>query len=159
MKSPSQLHKILIAIDDSTYSEIAATYGFELARKLSADVALLHVNEMPVRTSFGIDPMLNDTSLVMPEMMQIQEETSKNLLARISEAYGSESNIFTFLKIGNPRDEIIATANEWDADMIILGTHGRTGLDHFISGSVAESVVRKAKCPVLIIPNKEKKDE
>ena len=156
MKAPSQLHKILIAIDDSSYSEIAANYGFELAKKLDAEVGLLHVSEVPVRTSFGIDPMLNDTTLVMPEMMQIQEEASKKLLARFADSYGKESTIHPFLKLGNPRDEIIATANEWNADMIILGTHGRTGLDHFISGSVAESVVRKAKCPVLIIPKKEK---
>ncbi|HEY0769691.1 MAG TPA: universal stress protein, partial [Sphingobacteriaceae bacterium] len=59
------------------------------------------------------------------------------------------------MKIGNPRDEILITADEWNADLIIVGTHGRTGFDHFISGSVAEGVARKAKCPVLIIPKME----
>ena len=154
MKLPSQLHKILIAIDDSSYSEIAANYGFELAKNLHAEVALLHVNEVPVTTSYGIDPMLNDPAMVMPEMIQIQEESSKRLLDRITDSYGTDTTTYKFLKLGSPRDEIIATAEEWEADMIILGTHGRTGLDHFIAGSVAESVVRKAKCPVLIIPKK-----
>jgi len=159
MKALSQLHKILIAVDDSSYSEIAANYGFELARKMNAEIGLLHVSEVPVRTSFGIDPMLNDSSLIMPEMMQIQEEASKKLLSRYADTYGKDTTVHSFRKVGNPTDEIIATANEWDAGMIILGTHGRTGLDHFISGSVAESVVRKANCPVLIIPNKAKQSD
>lgn len=156
MKLPSQLHKILIAVDDSRYSDIAAQYGFELARKLEAHVGLLHVNEIPVGTPYTVDPMLNESPLMMPEVMQIQEEASKRLLDRISDTFGKETIIYRFLKVGNPIDEILATADEWDCDLIILGTHGRTGLDHFIAGSVAEKVVRKAKCPVLIIPNKEK---
>ena len=60
-------------------------------------------------------------------------------------------------KIGRAQDEILSVADDCKADMIILGTHGRTGFDHFISGSVSESVSRKAKCPILIIPNPEKK--
>jgi nucleotide-binding universal stress UspA family protein len=59
--------------------------------------------------------------------------------------------------LAEPQDEILAVAEECKADLIILGTHGRTGFDHFISGSVSESVARKSKCPVLIIPNPEKK--
>ena len=68
-----------------------------------------------------------------------------------------EVKISTVTKIGRAQDEILAVADDCKADMIILGTHGRTGFDHFISGSVSQSVARKAKCPVLIIPNPEKK--
>jgi len=74
------------------------------------------------------------------------------------ERLGDEIVLHTYNRIGSPKTEILATAEECNADLIILGTHGRTGFDHFISGSVAEGVVRKSKCPVLIIPNKEKED-
>jgi nucleotide-binding universal stress UspA family protein len=159
MKTLNQITKILIAIEDSQYSERAAGYGFDLAEKLNASVALLHVNEVPVGTSYIADPMLNESQVVLPDLIQLQDESSKKLLDRISEVYAGRVPTYTYTKLGNPRDEILATAEEWGADMIILGTHGRTGFDHFISGSVSEKVVRKAKCPVLIIPNKEFQEE
>ena len=155
MENSIQLHKILIAVEDSPYSDKAATYGFALARKLKAEVALIHVNEIPAGTPYIADPMLNEPPIILPEMIHIQEEASKNLLSRISDTLGKGITIYTFQKLGNPKDEILTLAEEWQADMIILGTHGRTGLDHFISGSIAEGVARRAKCPVLIIPKKE----
>ncbi|HEY1025642.1 MAG TPA: universal stress protein [Sphingobacteriaceae bacterium] len=154
MAHPESLKRILIAVEDSTYSETAATYGFELASKFGAEVGLVHVNDiLPSATPHVADPLLNEPMVtMMPETINIQEEASKRLFERLSENRGA-TTIYTFTRIGNTRDEILAAADEWGADMIILGTHGRTGFDHFISGSVAESVVRKAKCPVLIIPN------
>lgn len=159
MKTLNQITKILIAIEDSQYSERAAGYGFDLAEKLNASVALLHVNEVPVGTSYITDPMLNESQVVLPDLIHLQDESSKKLLDRISEVYEGRVPTYTYTKLGNPRDEILATAEEWGADMIILGTHGRTGFDHFISGSVSEKVARKAKCPVLIIPNKDIEEE
>jgi len=156
--NPIQLKKILIAVEDSPYSDKATAYGFALARQMDASVALLHVNEMPVAVPYVADPLLNEPPIMMPELMYAQEESSKKLLDRICEKMGDGITLFTFHKLGDPKSEILATADEWEADLIILGTHGRTGFDHFLSGSVAESVVRKAKCPVLIIP-KEKDDE
>ncbi|WP_207426124.1 universal stress protein [Pedobacter sp. SYSU D00535] len=155
MKSLNELHRILIAVEDSQYSDRAASYGFDLARKLGAEVALIHVNEIPVATPYLADPLVNEAPVVMPEMITAQEDASKRLLDRIADAYGSEMTVYTFNKMGSVRDEILSTAEEWNADLIILGTHGRTGFDHFISGSVAEKVVQKARCPVLIIPNKD----
>ena len=158
MISPENLHKILIAVEDSPYSDQAVNYGFALARKFGAAIALVHVNEIPIATPYIADPLLNESPVMIPEMMQIQEEASKNLFDRIQKQWGEDVTLYTFTKIGRPKDEILATADECKADLIILGTHGRTGFDHFISGSVSESVARRAKCPVLIIPNKEEKD-
>jgi nucleotide-binding universal stress UspA family protein len=155
MKTLNDLHKILIAVEDSQYSDNAANYGFELAKKVGAEVALLHVNEIPAATPYVSDPLLNESPVIMPELIHVQEENSKKLLDRIANKHAKDAVIYTFHKIGNTRDEILNTAEEWNADMIILGTHGRTGFDHFISGSIAERVIRKAKCPVLIIPNKD----
>jgi nucleotide-binding universal stress UspA family protein len=158
MTNPDNLKKILIAVEDNVYSDHAVTYGLALARRLQAEVALVHVNEIPAATPYIADPMLNETSFIMPEMMSIQEDASKALFERIKKQAGDDINLYTYTKLGSPKTEILATAEESNADLIILGTHGRTGFDHFISGSVAESVVRKSRCPVLIIPNKEHQD-
>ena len=154
MQNVSEIHKILIAVEDSKYSQTATAYGIALAKKLGAEVALLHVNELPVTASYIADPLMNEPPVIMPEIMHAQEDAGKKLLNSIADTIGDDTTIYTFNKMGNPKDEILATADEWGAEMIILGTHGRTGFDHFISESVAEKVVRKAKCPVLIIPNK-----
>ncbi|WP_026899133.1 universal stress protein [Daejeonella oryzae] len=156
MISPDNLKKILIAVEDSIYSDSAVNYGLALARKFGAEVVLVHVNEIPTATPYIADPMLNETSFMMPEMMNIQEEASKKLFERIQAQAGEGIVLHTYSKIGTPKVEILATADECNADLIILGTHGRTGFDHFISGSVSESVLRKSKCPVLIIPSKDK---
>lgn len=158
MTNPDNLKKILIAVEDSIYSDNAVSYGLSLARILRAEVALIHVNEIPAATPYIADPMLNETSYMMPEMIAIQEDASDALFERIKKQAGEDITLYTFTKIGSPKTEILATADECHADLIILGTHGRTGFDHFISGSVAEGVARKSKCPVLIIPNKEHED-
>ncbi|MBC7744769.1 MAG: universal stress protein [Flavobacterium sp.] len=149
------LKKILIAVEDSVYSDQAVNYGLSLARKLQAEVALVHVNEIPAATPYIADPMMNETSFIVPEMMNIQEDASNALFDRIKKQAGDEVIIYTYIRLGTPKTEILSTAEECNADLIILGTHGRTGFDHFISGSVAESVARRSKCPVLIIPNKD----
>lgn len=155
MVTPDKLHKILIAVEDSSYSEQASDYGFRLAKKFNAEVALVHVNDiLPTATPYITDPMLTEPMIMMPDAIAIQEEASKKLFDRLSQGR-EDTTVYTFTRIGQPRDEILIAAEEWKADMIILGTHGRTGFDHFISGSVAEGVARKAKCPVLIIPKGE----
>lgn len=155
MKTLNQVHKILIAVEDSLYSNHAVDYGFDLAQKLNAEVGLVHVDEIPVATPYVADPLVTEQPVIMPELIKVQEENSRKLLDRLAEANINKATIYTFPRVGNTKDEILSTAEEWNADMIILGTHGRTGFDHFISGSIAEKIVRRAKCPVLVIPSKE----
>lgn len=154
MDAESNFKRILIAIDDSPFSEKATRIGFNLAKTLDAKVALLNVMDPP-STSYTGDPLLGQQPLIMPEIAQMQEEASKAVLERFGKLWNGEQELTTFSQIGNPRIEILATAEEWKADLIILGTHGRTGFDHFISGSVAEGVARRSLCPVLIVPNKD----
>jgi nucleotide-binding universal stress UspA family protein len=151
MTSPDDIHKILIAVEDSPYSEVAIHYGIILARKMDAKLALVHADDIPVNTPYVADPMLSEAPLLINEMMQVQEEASKQLFERLRIKY-PDIAMTTYTRIGRPQDEILAVADEYGADLIILGTHGRTGFDHFISGSVSGSVARKAKCPVMIIP-------
>ena len=157
MISPENIHRILIAVDDSSYSEQAVNYGVLLAKNLDSKITLVHVDEIPISSPYSADPLLNESPIMIPELMHIQEEASKALFKKLEDKFGQIVKLSTVTKIGRAQDEILAVADECKADMIILGTHGRTGFDHFISGSVSESVARKAKCPVLIIPRPEKK--
>jgi nucleotide-binding universal stress UspA family protein len=157
MVSPENIHRILIAVEDSPYSEQALNYGVLLAKNLGSKITLVHVDEIPISSPYSADPLLNESPVMIPELMHIQEEASKLLFKKIKEQHGDVVEMSTVTKIGRAQDEILSVADDCKADMIILGTHGRTGFDHFISGSVSESVARKAKCPVLIIPNPEKK--
>jgi len=156
MISPDNINRILIAVEDGPYSDKAMNYGVLLAQSLGSKIILVHVDEIPIATSYTADPLLNESPAMIPELMHIQEEASKNLFKRLQKQYGDKVDISTYTRIGRAQDEILMVAEECKADLIILGTHGRTGFDHFISGSVSESVARKSKCPVLIIPNPEK---
>jgi len=152
-----QTQRILIAVEDSKYSEKAVKYGFHLANALGAQVALLHVVDPPPTSSYtAVDPIMGVNPVFIPETTEIQEEASQALLSRLAALWtGGEQHLSKFSKIGQPRQEILDTANEWAADLIVLGTHGRTGFDHFISGSVSEGVARRSICPVLIVPYKD----
>ena len=156
MNSPENLKRILIAVEESTFSDLAVKYGVSLGQSLGAEIILVHADEIPIASTFTADPLLSESPAMIPELMHLQEEASKNLFARLIKQYGEKIKISTYTRIGRAQDEILSVAEECQADLIILGTHGRTGFDHFISGSVSESVARKSKCPVLIIPNPDK---
>ena len=146
--------KILIAVDDSKYSYDAAKYGFDLAHKLNSEVALVHINQIPMVMNVTGDPILGDSGMIFPNLIDIQNDSAEKLVKDIINQYGEGLEVKQFILTGNVRDEIIEVAKSYQASMIIMGTHGRTGFDHFISGSVAEDVIKLANCPVLIVPNK-----
>ncbi len=155
MEPTFNLKKILIAVDSSEYSLKAAKYAFALAEQTGAEIAFIHVNDFPViSTMTSSDPFMADGGVIMPEMMEIQQQNSEKVIKNLKAEIGITTETKDFIVTGNAKDEIVNVADEWNAGMIVLGTHGRTGFDHFISGSVAESVSRHASCPVLIIPNK-----
>lgn len=142
--------KILIAVDNSICSEKAAKAGYEMASKFNSEVALINIIEpMPVTVNpdFALAP-------VFLENYDNSEENSHLLLKELENKYGNGINT-TYLSIVDTASHgIIKQAEEWGTDLIVIGTHGRTGLYHFLMGSVAEHVARKSACPVLIIPNK-----
>lgn len=155
MKITIQFNKILIAVDASSYSQKAAEYGMVLAKKLNAQVALLHIDEYQSVVNVAGDPILGDQMLVIPEMAEIQKESAKLLLKQIIADFGADQTVIQILKIGDIKTEILEIAKTWDASMIVMGTHGRKGLDHFLLGSMAESITRNAHCPVFIVPSKD----
>ena len=155
MENLKHFEKILIAVDDSNYSYHAAEYGFELAKKLNSNVALVHINEFPIAINITGDPILGDTGMIMPEVMDIQKQKSEELLMKLKTELAGDLSVEQHILIGDITHEIIELAKSYKASLIVMGTHGRTGFNHFISGSVAENVTRHAKCPVLIVPNKD----
>jgi nucleotide-binding universal stress UspA family protein len=143
--------KILIAVDNSTCSEIAAKTGYEMAAKFNAEVALVNIIE-PAPASVNPDFTLAPVFL---EIYDNSKENSQTLLEEIANKHG-KGIVTTYLSIIDTATHgIIQQAEEWKAELIVIGTHGRGGLYHFLMGSVAEHVARKSACPVLIVPNKD----
>jgi nucleotide-binding universal stress UspA family protein len=155
------INRILIGVDDSTYAEHAAKYGFNLAETLNAHVGLVHIIEpMAIPTAatgtdevLGTPIQLADSSDT--ELLHVQQEIAENILERIAKKYGGKTDVSHFNEYGSTGEGIISCSQSFKADLIVLGTHQRTGLDRFLSGSIAEFVVRHSQIPVLVVPVKE----
>jgi len=152
------MKKILIGIGESKFADNATQYGFDLARKLKTQVGLIHIIEPTVvtpmstaDTSMGL-PFDSTMEGVMPELMHIQDEQSKQMIASAINKYGDGLQVTVFNEFGDTAEGILSCAKEFGAEMIVIGTHSRTGIDRFLMGSVAEHVVRHSEIPVLVVP-------
>ncbi|HKZ36310.1 MAG TPA: universal stress protein [Chryseolinea sp.] len=139
--------KILMAIDSSEYSFASAERGFELAHQLNAKVALIFVIDA-ARTIHSAD-----SGILPEETIVVLKKEAEQTLNQISKMFNGE-DLTKFMPEGHPAEDIIKTAEVWGADLIIMGTYGRAGLMHLLSGSVAESVIRNSKIPVMVVPSK-----
>lgn len=146
--------RILIAIDEETFSQTIIDYSKALHLNEESAIALLIVVPPVPPDQLGFDPVLGQQSVVVPELVDVEQNYASKFINKFKKQFPEVGDVTTYTKIGTPANEIINLAEEWNADLIVMGTHGRTGFDHFISGSVSESVTRKAKCPLLIIPTK-----
>lgn len=153
----SMIKKILIGIDDSSYAEHAAKYGFSLAEALNARVGLVHIIE-PIAipaVSTGPDDILGSPlhpDIADKDLLQAQQELSETILERIAKRYGAKTEITHFNEYGSTGEGIITCSQNFKADMIVLGTHHRSGLGRLFNGSIAEFVVRHSQIPVLVVP-------
>ncbi len=139
------LKKILCPIDHSDCSKEALKYAVSFAMKDEAKLYLLHI--IDIRSfSEGLDAM----SKQIPDEETLEQLRTK-LLDCIPEEIRDEMDVEAIVIQGIPFAEIISTAREKEIDMIVTGSHGRTGISHMMLGSVSEKVVRKAPCPVLIV--------
>ncbi|HSY75381.1 MAG TPA: universal stress protein [Bacteroidia bacterium] len=141
---------ILIAVDGSECSKNAAEKGIELANQLLASVIILCVIDMTGAISSTAVNGIIDT-----EMIQAFKDEAERVVGEIAGKAPSDK-ITTITLEGIPQYEIRNVARSKRADMIIMGTHGRTGLRHLVMGSVAEYVIRHATIPVLVIPETKK---
>jgi universal stress protein A len=134
-------NKILFATDFSPASDVASEYAVSLARESGATLLLAHVEE-PMVSYFG------------GEMVMVQSEQPNPILRRMLEERAPKApNVKREIHLlhGSPANEIVRLANDGKVDLVVIGTHGRTGLTRLLMGSVAESIMRHAKCPVLVV--------
>ncbi|MGI8583888.1 MAG: universal stress protein, partial [Chitinophagaceae bacterium] len=120
--------KILIAVNSSSFSLKAAKAGFDLAHVLDAEVALLYVVD---RTKESVSIEAGPTR-EQSEMILLKE--AQETIEQLIKMYNGAKKLYKFTPEGFPKEEILNTAKEWEADIIVMGTHGRTGLSHFFSG-------------------------
>jgi nucleotide-binding universal stress UspA family protein len=152
------IKKILIGIDNSSFSEHAAKYAFDMARTFNAKVGLVHIvepNFMP--PTAGMDPLAGSmpNAIGDAEIMDVQNEMSENLLEKTEKKFGKGLQVTHFNEFGDTADGIMDCSKDFGADLIVLGTHSRSGIDRLLMGSIAEHVVRHSEIPVLVVPMKE----
>jgi universal stress protein A len=143
-----EIRTILVPTDFSRHSEAALRYACGLAQRLGATLHLLHVltEVMPV----GPDPML--APVLPPEYYRESEAASAEALARlIDPTWPKPVAVESSVRWGSAVDVIVDHAATHEVDLIVIATHGRTGLSHVLLGSVAEHIVREAPCPVLTV--------
>ncbi|MFA8343991.1 MAG: universal stress protein [Rhodothermaceae bacterium] len=141
------IRKILIPVDFSAYSRNALNYAFSFSQEIEAEIYTIYVVEPLI---FPADFSMGQISI--PAMDVDTTERAKNELSTfIDNVLGQNNQVKTVIKTGKPFVEINETAAELDIDLIIIASHGHTGVEHLFFGGTAEKVVRKAPCPVLTL--------
>jgi nucleotide-binding universal stress UspA family protein len=149
------ISKILVGTDFSDDATLALGHAEELARKFSAEIILLHVDQALTPAMIGPEPGTGFDPGMFEASDRIAEErrliAQRELDRTVNRLRDSGLKARCILRVGAAFVEIVATAQSEGADLVVLGTHGRTGLAHILIGSVAERVVRKCPCAVLTV--------
>ncbi len=138
---------ILVAVDFSDSSDNAFQMALALAEKFSAQLIILHVINEPIDLRGFYVPHISFEKLEE----EIEQGAKKLMESFCRQHIGAFENHESLIVPGLPYEEIIKQASICGADLIVLGTHGRAGLDHVLFGSTAEKVVRKSSLPVLTV--------
>ena len=148
--APFKLSRILVPVDFSACSMKALQYAIPFARQFNASITLLNV----VRINYAVGTEFGAVDFPFIET-EIRKGAEKQLAALAAEHASSGVKVDTELRSGLEAQGIAEAAKSLESDLIILSTHGHTGLKHLFLGSVAENVVRLAPCPVLVVREKE----
>jgi nucleotide-binding universal stress UspA family protein len=141
------IKKILVPIDFSDYSKSALKYSQEFAQFFDAEIFLIYVVEPMV-----YPPDFSMGQIAIPTIdIEIDRRANEELERLAKNEIHPEIKYRVIIKTGKPFVEIIQTATDLDIDLIIIATHGHSGVEHILFGSTAEKVVRKAPCPVLTL--------
>jgi len=141
--------KIIFCTDFSENSHHAFTYALNLAKTYKSKLVLLHVTPEPAHPE-QLSIYLSPERLEELKISQ-KRELNQQLRTHYLDKMERFKDYQVVIKTGEPFFEIIRLSRKEKADLIVMGTHGRTGLDHIIFGSTAEKVVRKSTCPVLTV--------
>lgn len=143
--------KILISVDSRENSMNVAKKGFELAEQLNAEVALIFVVESSILIS---NPEMGNPGMgtYIKDELDILKKNADNSLNEIIQANKKGKEITKFMPDGFARENILKTADDWGADLIVIGLHGKSGIGIFVMGSISQYISLHAKVPVIIIP-------
>ncbi len=142
-----KINRLLVPIDFSEFSTQALRYGQELCEKFGAELHLLHTLEVHVSKTpqFAL-------GLALPDRVKESTEQVVRKMNQLAVGPWAENRkVVRETAHGSPTVEIVNYAKVHNIDIIVIGTHGRTGLSHVLMGSVAEYLVRQAPCPVLVV--------
>ena len=147
LSAPAAFKQILVPIDFSDCSLRALDYAIALGLSFGAKLTLLHVVEPTPhpQSHLGVTPPLDETNQTLVEAGR------ERLAALGKKRIGTRLRTETLVRMGRAHSEIPDTASALGADLIVVGTHGYTGLKHVLLGSTAERIVRHAHCPVLTV--------
>jgi nucleotide-binding universal stress UspA family protein len=154
------MKKILIALDYDPSAQKIAETGYSLARAMNARVILLHViSDASSYSSLTYSPMgfenFNNLNVIEPVITdELLRKTAQEYLDK-SKKHLEDENIETVVKDGDLGNSILDVAAEMNADIIVMGSHGRSGLDKILMGSVAEKVLHHSSIPLFIIPTRD----
>jgi len=141
------IKKVSVPVDFSDYSKSSLRYAVNFAKHFNADICLVYVVEPMV-----YPPDFSMGQIAIPSVdIEMDKRAAEELSNLAKKEIPPEVKSKTIVKTGKPFVEIIETAAEENVDLIIIATHGHTGIEHVLFGSTAEKVVRKAPCPVLTL--------
>jgi universal stress protein A len=135
---------LLVPLDFSGKSRQALRFAIPLAQKFAARIVFLHV------IASGPD-LASAAAVIPPERIRQKNDALTRLDKMAAKLLPRSIRSQNLVRFGRPADAILDTASRIDADMIVMTTHGRTGLGRFFLGSTAERVMRRARCPVLSV--------
>lgn len=154
------MKKILIALDYNPSAQKIAEAGYAMAKSMNAEVVLLHVMaEAIYYPAYEYSPIMGFNNFIGPEVlppvtMEELKQTAVGFLEKTKEML-QDASIQTMIKDGDVPKTIIETATETGAEIIVLGSHSRHGLDKILTGSIAEKVLHHSPLPLFIIPTKD----
>ena len=148
--TPFSLKDILVPIDFSDCSKKALRYAVPFAKQFGATITLLHV----VHVNYSAGPEFGAIDFPLIEA-DLRKSAEKQLAELAATEIQQQAPAQTLVLIGQEVAEIVDSARKLKSDLIIISTHGRTGLKHVFMGSVAENVIRRATCPVLVVREQE----
>lgn len=143
-----EIRRILAPTDFGECSAPALRLAATLAEKFAAELVLLHVVQ---DLALAMPDAVMPTPLPGPDLEQLTESAKASLAQLVERENLGRLNPRVEVRVGSPVPEILAAARDLKADLLCVGTHGRTGLAHLIFGSQAERIIREAPCPVLTV--------
>lgn len=149
--SQKTIKKILVPVDFSTSNQLAINYALMLSETFAAEVHLLHALNL---SHYVMSSGAAAGGQAEPLLDAARENANINMSKIVDKLSQQGYNPITHIEVGLPRDVIVAKAEVENFDMVVMYSHGITGLARWFFGSVAEQVARKVSCPILIVKDK-----